>query len=451
MGFPLTFLFAALPPEFNSYMLSTGPGPSPMLATSAGYRQLANVLAGTAAASDGSMNSMSFAWAGPSATAASTAFRTHAAWLRQQAVVAEQVSQHAAGVAGAYAGAMGTMPPLPSILAVKAVIETCRAATLAGAASAPTTAVLAAAEAVYATMWVAASTSMINYSGQASAHVAALPPPIQPPPIVAGTGPVSPYMSTAPTIGPAPAPGPSATPKTTVGPGGGSTAGNPTGGNSGGGQSGSSPNTGDPGQGPSQSTPQADNPLPDVEQAVSSAADQMNEPGLPDMADFGISEHGGESMGQPGFPGTSMGSTTLAALSGGAGGMVAMGLVRGGFGSMSGLATGFRMPSNWPPGVGTAFGAPAAGASGAPASRSAPRRGVTAPTARMRRRRDDEKKSSKAYVPGEPQEVPILEKPPVIGVIEYAGDEADSSHEGVPGDVHRGLVVTTEEGKPNGT
>ncbi|MBF6177880.1 PPE domain-containing protein [Nocardia otitidiscaviarum] len=448
MVLPLGFLFAALPPEFNSFMLSTGPGPAPMLATSAGYRQLATVLAGTAAASDGSMNSMSFAWAGPSANAASTAFRTHAAWLRQQAAVADQVAAHAAGVAGAYTGAMGTMPPLPSILAVKAVIEACRAATLAGAASAPTTAVLAAAEAVYATMWVTAASSMINYTGQASAHVAALPPPIPPPPIVAGTGPVSPYSAAVPPIGPAPVPKLSTAPNpTTGGTGGGPTGGNSGGGNSGGGQSGSSPNTGDAGQGPSQPSPQADNPLPDVEQAVSSAADQVTDPAMPDMADLGMSEFGGESMGQPGFPGTSTGSTTLAALNGGMGGMVAMGMVRGGLGAMSGLSTGFRMPSSWPPGVGTAFGAPATGTSGAPVSRSAPRRGVTAPTARMRRRRDDEKKSSKAYVPGEPQEVPVLEKPPVIGVIEYADDEASSSHEGGPGDVHRGLVLVTEEGK----
>ncbi|SUA72802.1 Uncharacterized PPE family protein PPE36 [Nocardia otitidiscaviarum] len=448
MAFPLTFLFAALPPEFNSYMLSTGPGPGPMLVTSAGYRQLATVLAGTAAASDGSMNSMSFAWAGPSATAASTAFRTHAAWLRKQAAVADQVAVQASGVARAYTGAMATMPPLPAILAIKAVIKVCRAAALAGAPTGPTVAVLAAAETVYYGMWIEAAKSMIKYTGEASAHVAALPPPIPAPPIIAGPGPVSPYMAVVPTIGPAPTSGTPATPKTmTGGTGGGPTGGNPGGGDPSGGQGGTSPNTGDPGQGPSQPTPQAENPLPDVEQAVSSAADQLTDPAMPDMADLGISEFGGESLGQPGFPGTSTGSTTLAALNGGMGGMVAMGLVRGGLGAMSGLSTGFRMPSSWPPGVGTAFGAPAAGTSGAPVSRSAPRRGVTAPTARMRRRRDDEKKSSKAYVPGEPQEVPILEKPPVIGVIEYADDEAHSSHEGGPGDVHRGLVLVTEEGK----
>lgn len=52
-------------------------------------------------------------------------------------------------------------------------------------------------------------------------------------------------------------------------------------------------------------------------------------------------------------------------------------------------------------------------------ARKGPPRGAVAPKARMRRRRDDEKRSSKVFVPGEPQDVPVLEQPPVIGVIEY--------------------------------
>jgi len=40
-----------------------------------------------------------------------------------------------------------------------------------------------------------------------------------------------------------------------------------------------------------------------------------------------------------------------------------------------------------------------------------------------RRRKDEDRKSEKVFVPGEQLEVPVLEKPPVIGVIEYADSE----------------------------
>lgn len=43
----------------------------------------------------------------------------------------------------------------------------------------------------------------------------------------------------------------------------------------------------------------------------------------------------------------------------------------------------------------------------------------------MRRRRQDkeENKKSKVFVPGEFEEVPVLEKPPIVGVIEYADSD----------------------------
>ena len=44
----------------------------------------------------------------------------------------------------------------------------------------------------------------------------------------------------------------------------------------------------------------------------------------------------------------------------------------------------------------------------------------------MRRRKDEERKSKSAvFVPGEPMDVPVLEKVPLVGVIEYAGDRRE--------------------------
>ena len=136
---------------------------------------------------------------------------------------------------------------------------------------------------------------------------------------------------------------------------------------------------------------------------------------------------GDGDLGQSWFYDTSQNSPTLAALSGGAGSLVALNMARGGLGSMPGAATGFRMPASWNPGAGRAFGAMPQQATSGPMARKGPPRGALAPKARMRRRRDDEKRSSKVFVPGEPQDVPVLEQPPVIGVIEY--EDRDSRDE----------------------
>ncbi|MBO0855729.1 MAG: hypothetical protein J2P18_18415, partial [Nocardia sp.] len=110
-------------------------------------------------------------------------------------------------------------------------------------------------------------------------------------------------------------------------------------------------------------------------------------------------------------------SPTLAGMSGGVGSVVTLGMVRGGAGAMSGAATGFRMPAG-------ALGNQAVRAFGASSAEpepeqtpSAPRRGVTAPEERMRRRRDQERKPSKAFVPGEPEEIPELIAPPALGIV----------------------------------
>ncbi|APE36906.1 hypothetical protein BOX37_26570 [Nocardia mangyaensis] len=448
-----SLIFAALPPEINSSMLYSGPGPGPMMATATGYGQAAAALSAAAATSQSAMNAMSISWTGPSADAASKAFRSHAVWLQEQAWVATEVSARAAGVAASYSAALGTMPPPPPIFALRALIESLKAASLLGAATLPTAGTAAALETFYLfVLWPHAANVMTTYANSAQALTSSLPPPKVAPPIVGGPGLVG---SSPIAVVPAPTTGLNVAPMTTAFGSGSDPAnwggGSPTGGGDGrtggdaargpggdtgttGGQSTeSSPSSGESPQEPTRPISEVEPGTPNTEQAMSSMPDQL--------ADPGVSEFGGGSAEQFGFPGTSMESTTLAGLNGGAGSMVAMGFVRGGLGAISGAATGFRMPPNWPAGVGTAFGATPAGASsGAPASRSAPRRGVSAPTARMRRRRDDEKKSSKVFVPGEPQEVPVLEKPPVIGVIEFVDDEANSSHEGVPGDVHRGLV-----------
>ncbi len=420
------FEFAALPPEVNSFRLSAGPGPTPMVATSAGYKTLGVTFSGTAQSAEASITSMEMTWQGLSGERAATAFRGHSRWLQREAEAAIESAKCASGIAKANMQARATMPPLSVIQANRAVSAALATATAQGGPLAVATgAVLAANELIYMAMWTAAAASMTTYSASTAGFLAQLPAVIPPPPIVdpSALGDVTPYSSL---LSPGTPPGT----ETLGGPGGGQGVGPsaptggqsvPTGGQSGptGGQSG--PTSQAPGPS-SQPVPDAQNALSNVDQAIQSLPDPLAE-------GAGMGNYGEGFSEQSGFPGTSTESPTLAAMSGGAGSAVAMGLMRGGFGAMSGASTGFRMPSNWPAGVGTAFGAPAQ-ATGAPPARTAPRRGVTAPTARMRRRRrdDEEERKSKVFVPGEPVEVPVLDKPLVVGVIEYADseDERDS-------------------------
>ncbi|RMI29513.1 hypothetical protein EBN03_25930 [Nocardia stercoris] len=107
---------------------------------------------------------------------------------------------------------------------------------------------------------------------------------------------------------------------------------------------------------------------------------------------------------------------------GGLGGMTNLSLVRGGMGSMPGTASGFRMPGSWQNG-GKAFGAGTAVEEPEPI---APRRAVSVTGPRNQRRRDPEKRSGKVIVPGEPEDVPVLELPPEIGVIGYSLDDQEA-------------------------
>ncbi|WP_228002903.1 PPE domain-containing protein [Nocardia australiensis] len=425
---PLPFTFIALPPEINLMRLTTGgSGPAGMAAAAAADVQFAAAMNAAAAADHGSTGVLAAGWQGSSSDIAQTAFAKHTAWLADQAAVASATAAATAAIANAYAGAVVAMPSAVELAAVHI-----NRVTFSMTHNAPA---LAANEAYYQVLWGRAAATMGVYAGLAATAVASMPPPLTPPMIVTGGqlggdigggGPQHPVVSSmidkhdqitaqgksAPGGGTAlhdthSSPGPTSPTNTSHG-----TGGDPT------------PHTGtDPAHAtpnPADTTPTAPNAeqaLPDMSQAAPSLTDTPAD--------------GTTSMEQPGFSGTSPYSPTLAGLNGGAGSLVSLGMFRGGLGTMPGASTGFRMPSNWSLGQGTAFGAtPNTTPTAGPASRSTPPRGATAPKAQLRRRRDEDRGTSTVFVPGEPQDVPVLEQPPAIGVIEYddndgPGDQAD--------------------------
>ncbi|MBF6175641.1 PPE domain-containing protein [Nocardia blacklockiae] len=411
--------FAGLPPEMNIALLLSGPGSGPTLVSAAAYTALAAQLNAAAAALDGATAGMAESWQGLAAGKANGAFQNYAAWLHEQAAIAAEAGKLIETAAGAYTAAAGEMAGVAAWLTSFRARE---AAMLAASAAVPgTAAALVAMEAEYFAIWAAAAGVMGGYAGAVVPALSALPPPAFAPPIVVGGGVEPPPGSSFEnplTKGTPDLPGHPPGPTDTGGP---TDTNGPTNTDTGGPQD---------TNGPTDTT--NTDPVQPSDPSTPSDPTSPSDPGqLGDPSGYGAdsgygSNYGSEvgGMDQGGFTGTSPYSTTLAGLNGGMGSVVALGMMRGGIGNMPGASTGFRMPANWAPGSGRAFGAmsnPAA-TSGAQA---APRRGVTASARQMRRRRDQDKRKSKVFVPGEPQDVPVLEKPPVVGVIEYDDDRRD--------------------------
>ncbi|MQY28240.1 PPE domain-containing protein [Nocardia aurantia] len=402
------------PGETLAIQLHSGIGSGPMVDTSTAYSTLAEALSNGAANSDGTMDGMQNIWKGPSANRAEAAFRNHATWVRQQALNSYTAANQAAMAAESFNITLALTPPPESFSGLRTLIT--------GLAANPTPATTPVLIGAVGALGALNAQAVSAYSGYAAAIgdiVGGLPEIPQPAPSIVNTtrpGPDGPGPGPGPG-GPGPGPsGPGSTPGKTDP--GGST--DPGGANDPGGTSkpGTDPtqSTSDPTQtGTQQPGDTGDNPTGTDPQQPADVQDSLpdNEMGGPDngfpldRGDLADSSYSGDTSEL----GTGLGAYAAYSMSG------------GGLGSMAGSATGFRMPSNWGRMTGgRAFGAGTGLAEPEPALQ---RRGVTAPQAQKRRKREEEEKrksvkvSGKVFVPGEFDEVPELEQPPAIGVLEY--------------------------------